>query len=139
MSEFKIQEYVNGDCYVEDERKSYIPMFKYEQSGEWRFSLPIRPMYLMTIHDVKTMIEANIKEDNAHGWNAKYQIAQITNSPIKDTHGKVKSISMDNDVGEITIVIAAAGSIYVPEISERWGKHHMWNSAPLIEGINFGI
>lgn len=81
-TEFHIEQYRRDDCHIREQGKCYIPMFKYrlgEVEDHWCFSLPIKPMYLMTISDAKKMIFKSIESDQAHEWTAEYKIAEIVN------------------------------------------------------------
>lgn len=139
-TEFIIEKYVRKDCIVRTPGKCYIGVFKYRQDREedehWCFSLPVKTMYLSTIKDVKSMIVKNIEEDNAHGWEAEYKIAEIVNEPQYQDKGYVVTIPhVDGNTGVITVKINALGTIYVPTLG-KYGGATLYNSDPLIEGIN---
>lgn len=139
-TEFLIEKYTRKDCIIRKEGKCYIVMFKYEQKeGEehWCFSLPIQPMYLMTIHDAKATIIRNIEEDKSHGWKAEYKLAEIVNEkqPRSEKTGTARIGNFNHSNGKITIEIDALGTMYVPKLGD-YGYTMLYNSAPLLEGIN---
>lgn len=139
-TEFIIEQYENKNCIVRDEKKCYIPMFKYHQkegTEHWCFALPVQSMYLMTIQDAKQNIIKSIQSDKDHDWTADYKIAEIKNpkEPVKDKTAKVKNVGLDHKTGEIIIRIDALGTIYVPKLGNYHSLTMLYNSAPLIEGI----